>query len=116
MRPKVTPANSIEDDVRLFEHEAAAAGVPVHLVGGFARYVFQGLPPGHFLTAVLENDLMEAMSRADEKSRAGLFALCSFIYNHLPQTAWGSPERVETWIRERRDALRAREGVADAGQ
>lgn len=74
------------------------ANVPEHLHGGLLRYLLLGLRPGHFLTAVLENNLAEAFGRADETSRAGLFSLVTFLYNDVPRSAWGSPAKVEDWM------------------
>jgi len=39
---------------------------------------------GHFLTAVLENNLHGAFSRADDRSRESLYTICQYIYNRLP--------------------------------
>jgi hypothetical protein len=74
-------------------------GVPEHLRGGLLLYVENGIPPGHFLTAVLENNLMEAIGRADEESARGLVGLCGYIYNEVPSTCHGSPQKVEAWIK-----------------
>ena len=74
------------------------AAVPPHLRDGLARYIRHGTPPGHFLRAVLEHELFEAMARGDEESRAGLFGLVSYIYNHAPIGCHGSPTRVAAWI------------------
>ena len=73
--------------------------VPEHLRGGVKRYLEHGVPPGDFLTAVLENNLMEAVGRADEHSLAGLKGLCSFLYCDVPRLCRGSSERVEQWIK-----------------
>lgn len=75
-------------------------GVPAHLRGGIARYLVDRHPFGHFLTAVFENNLMEAMGRADNESRAGLFNLCQFIYNDAPSPCHGSREKVAKWLGE----------------
>lgn len=83
-----------------------ACRVPDHLQGGLVRYLVYRIPPGHFLIAVLENDLREAMGRADEESRAGLFALVSFLYSYAPMSAWGSPELVESWLLDEPDIVR----------
>jgi hypothetical protein len=37
---------------------------------------------GGFLDAVLRNDLMDAMNRADRGSAANLSIICRFLYNH----------------------------------
>ncbi len=75
-----------------------SAGVPEHLQGGLMRYLVHRIPPGHFLTAVLSNDLKEAMGRADEASRAGLYQIVSFLYNDAPAPCWGTPGKVWAWL------------------
>ncbi len=62
------------------------------------RYANQGIKPGDFLTAVLENDLMEAMGRADSYNRATIHQICTFVYNELPHNSHGSPDRVAEYL------------------
>lgn len=62
------------------------------------RYANEHCPTGGFLQAVLENNLMEAMGRADDFNRVALFDICSYIYNHLPVACHGSPEKVKRWL------------------
>jgi len=64
---------------------------------GIMNYVNDGVPMGHFLTAVFSNNLFEAFSRADEQSTAGLGHLVKFIYNECPAGCHGSSERVNDW-------------------
>ena len=59
------------------------------------RYVEHRISPGGFLTAVLENNLMEAMGRADSINRYNLYNICTYIYNELPGHIHGSPEKVK---------------------
>jgi hypothetical protein len=66
-------------------------------------YVEHGLQPGHFLTAVLQNDLGETLARADESSRDNLFAIYGYIANHLPASCHGSPAAVAAWVAVKRD-------------
>ena len=73
-------------------------GIPEHMHGGMLRYLLHGLPPGSFLTAVLSNDLREAVAYADEKNQSSLARYVVFLHNHAPLGAWGSPERVSEWI------------------
>lgn len=80
--------------------DMSMSGVPPHLQDGLRRYIERGIPPGHFLMAVLEHDLFESMARADEASRAGLFELVSYIYNHAPMGCHGDRRRVEAWIEQ----------------
>lgn len=82
----------------LLTAHARREGVPDGLIVGLVRYVTHGYRPGHFLRAVLENNLMDAMARADFDSRLALHGICVFIYNDLPAKAHGSPARVDQWI------------------
>ena len=65
------------------------------------RYAKERCPVGDFLTAVLANDLMEAMGRADEDNRKDLFEICSYVYNHIPTMCHGSRKRVKEWLAAR---------------
>lgn len=65
------------------------------------RYIEHRVPPGHFLQAVLSNDLHEACARADWENRHKLFDLVSWLHNEAPSTCWGSPERFQAWLSAR---------------
>jgi hypothetical protein len=52
---------------------------------------------GSFVTKVLENDLMEAVGRADKSSFAALPSILSYVYNEMPSNSHGSPEKVAAW-------------------
>ena len=81
-------------------------GVPEHCGDGLLAYLRHGQQPGHFLMAVLSNDLTEACGRADEENRPLLYEYVYLLYNYAPTEAWGSPEKVRAWI-ERGRAARA---------
>lgn len=81
--------------------EGEYADVPEHIQEGLRDYVERHWEPGDFLSAVLSNDLKEAMGRADEQSRAGLFAIVKWLYNETPSTCWGSPERFANWLMDK---------------
>ena len=80
--------------------EKLASRVPYHTLESLKLYISDGIPPGGFLTAVLENDLMGAFGRADSQNAAALFDICAYIHNCVPYRAHGSPERVRAWITE----------------
>jgi hypothetical protein len=71
--------------------------LPFNLRGGTQRYIEQGIPPGSFLTAVLENKLKESFIAADDENRDGMFHIVSWFYNEAPLACWGSPEKVAAW-------------------
>lgn len=74
------------------------AALPDDLREPLRRYIESGLPTGHFLGAVLQNDLREACARADVFNRARLFEIVSWLYNQAPGSCWGSPERFREWV------------------
>ena len=74
-----------------------ASNVPSHLHEGLLEYVVCGRPTGHFLEAVLSNDLREACCRVDITHKGCLFDLVFFLYNFAPQGCWGSTENVIAW-------------------
>lgn len=77
-------------------------GIPGQIVDGLRQYLVDRLPPGRFLQAVLENDLMGAFSRVDPTNRAALQAICLFVWNETPDEAWGSREKVAAWLEKRK--------------
>ncbi len=82
--------------------------IPDRTMAALKRYVEHRIQPGHFLTAVLENNLMESLGRADEDNRAAIFEICMYIYNEIPGLCHGSPERVRNWLEPEREGSRDR--------
>lgn len=74
--------------------------IPEDIRRGLERYVKERIPTGHFLRAVLENDLTEAFGRADLDNREALFDIVQYVYNELPMTCWGSKDKVNEWLKE----------------
>ena len=64
-----------------------------------ARYVDHKIHCGGFLTAVLENDLMTAVGRADTQNVVRLHEICQYVYCELPSNCWGSREKVQEWLK-----------------
>lgn len=69
------------------------------LYGALERYLNHGIMPGSFLTAVLENNLMESFGRADMSNSANLKNIVGYIYHHLPSNSWGSREKVSEYLK-----------------
>lgn len=67
--------------------------------GALERYLNHGIMPGSFMTAVLENNLVEAFGRADIHNSSNLKNIVGYIYNHLPSNSWGSPSKVTDYIK-----------------
>ena len=70
------------------------------MMGAIRRYIEHGIPPGSFLTAVIENNLSEAVGRADDENCENLPAFVAYFYNEAPSPCWGSPEKRRAWIAE----------------
>lgn len=75
--------------------------VPTKFREAAERYIYDRIKPGHFLTAVLENDLKEAVTRADEDTLKVIRNIVWYVYNCLPGKSWGSPEIVKAWLEKR---------------
>tara|TARA_R110000751_G_scaffold71196_9_gene144025 strand:- start:224 stop:529 length:306 start_codon:yes stop_codon:yes gene_type:complete len=73
--------------------------VPSHLLNALVHWGKQEYITGDFLGAVLSNDLMEAIGRADNSSMASLKHIAMFINNELPRDCHGSKETVAEWRR-----------------
>jgi hypothetical protein len=73
--------------------------IPERMGGGIERYIKHGIPPGHFLTALLENDLFEAVGKADDENIANIPAYCAYFYNEAPSPCHGSKKIVAAWIK-----------------
>ena len=74
--------------------------IPPRMMPAIERYVNQGIQPGDFLTAVICNDLVLAVGRADEENMANLPAYVRYFYNETPGTCWGSKEKMAAWVRK----------------
>jgi hypothetical protein len=61
-------------------------------------YIEEGRPTNHFLTALLANDLMATLGRADAPNKAAIEDYCLWLKSHAPAACHGSRETVEAWI------------------
>jgi hypothetical protein len=71
--------------------------IPKRMHPGIIKWILIGQIPGQFLTAVIENDLREAIGKADDENIKILGAYIQFFYNHAPTGCWGSKEKVAQW-------------------
>ncbi len=76
------------------------SGLPEHLRPGLKAYIEQRVPPGGFIRAVLENDLLRASGQADHINRHLLPEITQWVYMEAPQACWGTPEKVSEWLGE----------------
>lgn len=57
-----------------------------------------GRETGGFLRAVLENDLLAAVSKADDDNQRDLKEIVLYVFNKLPEKCWGSFDAVNDWL------------------
>jgi len=76
--------------------------LPQHMHDGVRRYITRGIRPGAFLTAVLENNLMAAFTRADDINLIYMRSWAEFLYN-LPKNMWGSRAKVNAYVKEMKE-------------
>jgi len=79
--------------------------IPEVVLDGLYRFVEHGTPSGHFLTAVLVNDLFEAICRGDKESLVALPELVTFIHCEVPSICYKTRERVDRWCRWHRSGV-----------
>lgn len=82
-----------------YADRAKDCGVPSYMIPGLTRYLVDRIPPGSFLMAVLQNDLMKALSCADSANINCLKAYGMFLYNHAPLGSYGTRENVDSWLK-----------------
>lgn len=75
--------------------------IPSETKEALDRYVFNHVPPGGFLEAVLTNDLRGAFVNADKQNLNALPAIVAYVYNQTPVVCRGTPERYERWLTHR---------------
>jgi len=76
--------------------------LPEHMREGLELYLEHGVEPGSFMMSVLTNDLLGAISRADQINQRYLPQIVSYCVCEVPSIAWGSQERVKNWMKQQR--------------
>ena len=72
--------------------------IPDYMQESLWNYVTKHYPIGGFLRAVLSNNLMEAVGKADDNNLPSLPAYTNWLYNDAPSDCHGSPEKVDAWL------------------
>jgi hypothetical protein len=75
--------------------------IPPPVLHAIQRYVATGAGTGHFVDAVMRNDLFDAVARADAESLAAFREIIWYVYNQLDDRCWGPKHvksaEVEAW-------------------
>ena len=78
--------------------EANYEKLPEHLRRGMRGYVEHGQPVGSFLRAVLQDNLMLTVIKADPESLAALKDIMNFVLWEIPSVCHGSEKKCTEWI------------------
>ena len=73
-------------------------GLPEGLQESMRLYMEAGISGGGFLDAVLQNDLLLAVIRADNTNLEALPDIVKWIHWEAPKVSYGSRETVLAWI------------------
>ena len=74
------------------------AEIPAYMQEGLKRYVIERLRPGDFITAVIMNDLRNAVGHADDDNLPLLPLYVRWFYNRAPSRCHGSPAAFVAWL------------------
>lgn len=77
--------------------------VPAAIKDSLRRYIRDGIKPGTFLTAVLTNNLYDAILRADPTSLENMKEILLYVFEHCPMESFGSEEKLNKWVEKRRE-------------
>lgn len=83
--------------------------IPPLTATGLNRWIQYGITPGHFLSAVLRNDLREAVAHADDKNRAALPEIVEWLRNNAPMGCWGGPAVMQQWQLSKKHEMHERQ-------
>lgn len=76
----------------------AMVTIPTHLRAGLLRYVEDGIQPGRFLCAIIDNDFGEAIARAGAGvTVAHLRAVHAWLYNYTTTVCCGTESKRLAW-------------------
>ena len=73
--------------------------IPRRMGPGIINYIDNHILPGSFLQAVFENNLVDAVGRADQENINNIAAYSNYLYWEAPTACWGSPEKVKKWVK-----------------
>lgn len=73
--------------------------IPQLVREGIDDYVEHRRRQGGFVMAVLRNDLLWSIVRADSASLAALKSIVRYLHNEVTDECWGSDEKVATWLK-----------------
>jgi len=84
--------------MKSYIYRGALYKIPNEMSEMIDNYVNKFVRPDSFLQAVICNDLVGAISHADDDNLEILTAYMLFFYNDAPGDCWGSKAKMEAWL------------------
>ncbi len=92
----MTESNEVADEL---EEGLKKYRIPSYMERALRAYVIHHKEPGKFLQAVIQNNLCEAVNRADEKNMFIIRGWVGIFYNFTPSLCHGSVEKYREWVK-----------------
>jgi len=89
----------MEEYKQRLQEAAEKNNVPNSIAQAFIDHALygRGLAHGGFVKALMDNDFVNAVCRADSENGENLRGIALFMYNYLPEGSWGSMEKAKEW-------------------
>lgn len=92
-------------------------GIPRPLFSSVIDYIIDGIRPGAFVAAIIQNNLVMSYLRADEENCTKLNNWARFLHWEMPAGSWGTEHLYQLWCKAGGIAGRAKDsetkGVMD---
>lgn len=72
--------------------------IPTHMQETIKRYVIEKVRPGDFLSAIIKNDLRNAIGHADSENLPLIKLYVQWFYNRAPMACTGSESAMNSWL------------------
>ena len=83
----------------MFQASVDYSILPIHMRDAAQRYLEKGIPPGDFLSSVLQNDLVSSFMRADPDNIREMDSWVRWLWDECPSEAWGNEDAYNNWIK-----------------
>lgn len=92
---------SMNTETKLQDFTFQGHTIPLYMHKGIINYIEHHQLPGHFLQAIICNDLKQACERADSTNLFEIPTFVAFFYNEAPGVCYGSREKMAKWLETR---------------
>lgn len=79
--------------------EGQYAAIPEATRDSMMAYVEDRREPSGFLSAVICNNLINAVCKADKHNFLVIKEIAQWFYNVAPERCFGSPEKMSSWLK-----------------